>query len=331
VGDPELEWEEGRRRGRRRFALSTFVLVGALVVSAGYVHSQVPKVTPLSAPLPGTSASAAALDDQAAATADRLAQAAGRSLQSLADQATGPVANAADTDASTVAGAATATEQQAKNLEQLNKAEQAASEKLAVTKDQLAAAEEERKKAAQERASEESAAARAIDAAIDAAILAARARSSAGLVDPSLIPTGGGTNLDGPPTNTRQVLASVRKYFPASEVGNAMAVSRCESGHANRVGRTNPNGTHDYGVFQLNDGGTLQAALRSIGEGTASTDVAHRKGLDVDTNVRAAHAIWEARGWQPWVCAAKLKITAGLYQRVPGPMSGKYDVYGRAQ
>ncbi len=47
--------------------------------------------------------------------------------------------------------------------------------------------------------------------------------------------------------------------------------------------------------------------------------------------MRAAHAIWESRGWQPWVCAAKLKIVAGLYQRAPGPMSGKYDDYGRAE
>ena len=301
------------------------------MASAGYVHAQVPEVTPLAAPLPGTSAPDSALDVQATATADRLAQAAGRSLETLAEQAAGPKANAADTDASTVGGAATATEQQAKTLEELNKAEQAASEQLALTKDQVAAAEEQRKKAAQARADEEAAAAQAIDAAIDAAIVAAQAQSSAGLVDPSLIPSGGGSTPEAAPTNTQQVLRYVRKYFPASEVGNAMAVSRCESGHANRVGRTNPNGTHDYGVFQLNDGGTLQAALRSIGEGTSSIDAAHRKGLDAEINVRAAHAIWEARGWQPWVCAAKLKIVAGLYQRTPGPMSGKYDDYGRAE
>ncbi len=134
VGDPELEQEERRRRGRRRFAVSTMVLVGALVASAAYVHAQVPQVVPLSAPLPGTSAPDSALDVQAAAIADRLARAAGRSLETLAEQAAGPVANAAETDPTTVGGAAAASEEQAKTLQELNEAEQAASEQLALTR-----------------------------------------------------------------------------------------------------------------------------------------------------------------------------------------------------
>jgi hypothetical protein len=122
----------------------------------------------------------------------------------------------------------------------------------------------------------------------------------------------------------------VRKYFPADQVSNAMAVARCESGHANRVGEPNDNGTRDFGVFQVNDGGTLQAALKRIGVKFSDVDEARKKALSTVINVRAARAIWETRGWQPWVCAAKLQIVAGPYQRNPGPMAGKYDEYGRA-
>jgi hypothetical protein len=110
-----------------------------------------------------------------------------------------------------------------------------------------------------------------------------------------------------------------------------MAVARCESGHANRVGQTNPNGTRDFGVFQINDGGTIQAALRAVGVSYDDISEARARALDPALNVRMARAIWDARGWQPWVCASKLKIVAGLYQRAPGPMAGKYDEYGRAK
>jgi hypothetical protein len=123
----------------------------------------------------------------------------------------------------------------------------------------------------------------------------------------------------------------VRKYFPADEVGNAMAVSRCESGHANRVSAPNTNGTRDLGVFQINDGGTLQATLRQAGVDYSGIAQARKKALNTELNVRLARAIWDTRGWQPWVCAAKLRIVAGIYQRIPGSMAGKYDDYGRAE
>ncbi len=97
------------------------------------------------------------------------------------------------------------------------------------------------------------------------------------------------------------------------------------------MGAANSNGTRDFGVFQINDGGTLQAALRRIGVGFSDISDARAKAMQADLNVRMARAIWDSRGWQPWVCAAKLKVVAGLYQRNPGPMAGKYDDYGRAK
>jgi hypothetical protein len=108
-----------------------------------------------------------------------------------------------------------------------------------------------------------------------------------------------------------------------------MAVSRCESGHGNRVSKPNTNGTRDFGVFQINDGGTLQAALRAVGVSSSSIADARKKALKPELNVRMARAIWDSRGWQPWTCAAKLEIVSGLYKKSPGPMAGKFDEYGR--
>ncbi len=127
---------------------------------------------------------------------------------------------------------------------------------------------------------------------------------------------------------TSQVLALVKQHFPADQVGNAMAVARCESGHSNAVGATNSNGTTDWGVFQLNDGGTLQGGLRRIGAAFTTTAEAQQLALDAETNVRAARTIYDNRGWAPWVCAYKTGIVAGLYSSTPGPMNGRYDERG---
>jgi hypothetical protein len=331
VGDPEFEAEYRVRRSRRRFVVTTVLLVVALVLSGAWVHSQVPAAVALepasSVPVPP----AGSMDVSAAASTDRLATAAGRTLLSLADQVADPVSNPMESQAPIVSGARAASEKYAETLAELGEAEAAAAEQLALTKDQAAAAEAERDKAAKTMAKEEAAAARQVDAAIDAAILAAQAQSEyvPTLEDFTLGATGP-TLPEGSATSTAQVLDLVRKYFPADEVGNAMAVSRCESGHANRVSKPNGNGTRDFGVFQINDGGTIQAALRRIGVSFSDTSDARSKALDPALNVRMARAIWDSRGWQPWVCAAKIKIVAGLYQRTPGPMAGKYDEYGRA-
>jgi hypothetical protein len=232
-----------------------------------------------------------------------------------------------ESEAPTVAGAQAATGEYAETLAALDEAEKAAADQLSMTEDDLAQAEKDRAKAAKDLAKEEAAAAQAIDDAIASAISAAQAQAA------YTVPLGGdfgGAVPRGGSTSTAAVLDLVSANFPADQVGNAMAVSRCESGHDNRVSKPNTNGTRDFGVFQINDGGTLQAALRAIGVSFSDISDAREKALDPALNVRMARAIWESRGWQPWTCAAKLKIVSGLYKKTPGPMAGMFDNYGRA-
>jgi hypothetical protein len=120
----------------------------------------------------------------------------------------------------------------------------------------------------------------------------------------------------------------VKTYFPASQLGNAMAVAACESGHSDAVGAVNNDGTVDWGVFQLNDGGTLQGSLNVIGASFDSKAQAQKLALNTETNVKAAASIYASRGWAPWVCAYKIRIVASLYGNSPGPMAGKFDDMG---
>jgi hypothetical protein len=325
VGDEDYEAERRLRRGRRTFVVGTLLLVGALVAGGAWVNAQAPAAValePVSAqlPLPITERSA-----DAKAVTDRLARASGRSMESLAAQMPGAVENPLESEAPTVAGAEAANGEYAETLAALDEAEKAAADQLSLTEEELAQAEKDRAKAAKDLAKEEAAAARAIDAAISSAISAARAQAA------YTVPLGGdfgGAVPRGGATSTSEVLDLVRANFPADQVGNAMAVSRCESGHGNRVSKPNTNGSRDFGVFQINDGGTLQAALRAIGVGFSDITDARKKALDPAINVRMARAIWDSRGWQPWTCAAKIKIVSGLYKKSPGPMAGKFDDYG---
>jgi len=329
VGDLDYEAEDRLRRGRRVFVVLSALLLIGLVSAGAWVNSQTPAAVALEPAAAQPSLPASAWNEHAEAVTARLALASGRSIQSLADELPDPVAaNPLESEAPTVAGAEAAGGEYAETLAALDEAEAAAAEQLSQTKKDLARAEKDRKQASEDLAREEEAAARQIDAAIDAAIAAAQA--TAAFTVPLGGVFGGGSIPQGGPTSSAQVLQFVRKYFPADEVGNAMAISRCESGHANRVSAPNSNGSRDFGVFQLNDGGTLQAALRTIGVSTSGITQARKKALETELNVRMARVIWGSRGWQPWTCAAKLKITAGLYQSAPGPMDGQFDDYGRA-
>ena len=328
VGDEDYEVEWRLRRGRRLFVVCTLLLVGALVAGGAWMNAQVPiavALQPMSAQ-PAPSISERSSDAQV--VTDRLARASGRSMDSLAAQMPGAVANPLKSEAPTVAGAQAATGEYADTLAALDEAERAAADDLSVTEDELAQAEKDRAKAAKDLAKEEAEAADAIDAAISTAISAARAQAA------YTVPLGGGGGgavPSGGATSSAEVLNLVRANFPAGQVGNAMAVSRCESGHANRVSKPNTNGSRDFGVFQINDAGTLQAALRAVGVSFSSITDARKKALNPAVNVRMARAIWDSRGWQPWTCAAKLKIVSGLYKKSPGQMAGKYDDYGRAK
>lgn len=322
---------ERARRGGARFAAGLVTVVVVMVGGGGLLHAQQPSVIVLDAATASVPP-AAILDGQAGLVAGRLSQASGRTLESLASAAPDRAVNPLESDAPVVAGAQAASSEYAETLAKLSEAEMAAAEQLATSEQEAAQAENERLQAADALDDAEAEAARAVDAAIAAAIAAAQAQSA---YTPDYGGTGGGATgggaiPSGRATSTAEVLSLVRRSFPDSEVGNAMAVSRCESGHRNVVGAANGNGTRDYGVFQINDGGTLQAALTRIGIAYSSVTDARSKALDPELNVRMARVIWQSRGWQPWVCAAKVKVVAGLYQRAPGPMYGKYDEYGRA-
>lgn len=72
----------------------------------------------------------------------------------------------------------------------------------------------------------------------------------------------------------------------------AVRVAHCESKLNPGARHRNRNGTVDYGVFQLNSGGTLQ-----------SLGLTARSALDPGANINAAYRLWRMRGWRPWTCA----------------------------
>lgn len=120
------------------------------------------------------------------------------------------------------------------------------------------------------------------------------------------------------PASAAAALAGIRGAFPASEWVRAEMVARCESGLRSVTSKPNGNGTRDHGLFQLNDGGTLQGLLGRAGADPSNIALA----LDPAWNAKAAAELWKSRGWQPWTCAAKLGIVAGLWSYEPGPNGG---------
>ncbi len=125
-----------------------------------------------------------------------------------------------------------------------------------------------------------------------------------------------------------ELLALVRANFPADEVSNAMAVAECESSQQSIRGPVNSDGTSDWGIFQLNDGGTLQGALAAIGVPAESTAAAQVAAMDPETNVLAAAHIFADRGWGAWTCGFKQGIVAAIGSTTPGPLDGAYTIGG---
>lgn len=307
--------------------------VAAIGIGA-WLGRQVPPVAAVDWTATAPALASGVLDGQAGLVAQRLSEASGRTLQSVAEGLPKASEGLTGIDAPVVAGAVAAATEYAATLERLEAAEEAAANALARSKEELAVEVSKQRAAAEALAAEEASAAREVDAAIAAAIAAAQAQNAYGSSGVSSSGQGAAEGSSARPstgaaTSTEEVLSLVRKFFPDEEVGNAMAVSRCESGHRNVVGARNSNGTRDYGIFQINDGGTLQAALRRVGVSYSSTSEARDHALDPLTNVRMASVIWESRGWQPWTCAAKVGVVAGLYERARGPMYGRFDDYGR--
>jgi hypothetical protein len=77
----------------------------------------------------------------------------------------------------------------------------------------------------------------------------------------------------------------------AGEVRTALRVAKCESHYKPHARHINKNGTVDYGVFQLNSGGTLQSLGLTVQE-----------ALNYESNIQGAYRLYRKRGWQPWVC-----------------------------
>ncbi len=83
------------------------------------------------------------------------------------------------------------------------------------------------------------------------------------------------------------------KYFE-----EAVRIAWCESRlNPNAINRANRNSTADRGLFQLNDGGTMQRL-----------GVDEREAFDAYTNAQAAAVLHDDRGWQPWVCAHHIGV-----------------------
>ena len=103
--------------------------------------------------------------------------------------------------------------------------------------------------------------------------------------------------------------AMIRVLFPAEEADRAVEVARCESNLDPSVDNRgkNSNGTVDWGLFQLNDGGTLQRIFRHL-EGRDPVDVqeAQQAALNPYWNVIGARwyaLVDPAGGWRRWRCA----------------------------
>jgi hypothetical protein len=109
---------------------------------------------------------------------------------------------------------------------------------------------------------------------------------------PSLAPTPQPVATDVTLSDQAGVVSLIDRVFPPGARERARAIAWCESRfEAYIVGPANPDGTHDWGVFQLNDGGTLQ----SLG-GTRQT------ALDAEWNILAAKRLYDEHGFQPWTC-----------------------------
>ena len=98
-----------------------------------------------------------------------------------------------------------------------------------------------------------------------------------------------------------EIAAIIRLYFPQEQWDNAIRVADCESSlDASVVSKPNWNGTKDWGLFQFNDGGTLQGWLTRTGEDPKKVE----KALDPHWSARAAALKVKTDGnWGAWSCA----------------------------
>ena len=92
-------------------------------------------------------------------------------------------------------------------------------------------------------------------------------------------------------------VVAIAENFPAKHFRKAVKIAWCESRlNPSAINSANSNGTADRGLFQLNDGGTMQRL-----------GITKHTAFDPHTNAEAAYVLFEDRGWQPWVCRYKIK------------------------
>ena len=105
------------------------------------------------------------------------------------------------------------------------------------------------------------------------------------------------------PTPTQgYVVTLIHQDFPASAWRDAEDVAWCESKFRPTDIGFDSNGTHDRGVFQLNDGGTEQYLMQMIGQNPNNLNLAFNPVL----NVKAAALLYARDGWSQWSCASAI-------------------------
>ena len=90
---------------------------------------------------------------------------------------------------------------------------------------------------------------------------------------------------------------TIAMVFPESIRADAIKVANCESSLVDTASNKNRDGSRDWGLFQLNDGGTLQRLGGNV-----------KLAKDAEWNIKAAYVLYQDRGWQPWVCAKSLHL-----------------------
>ncbi len=105
------------------------------------------------------------------------------------------------------------------------------------------------------------------------------------------------------PTATQSyVVHLIHSDFPPAAWHDAEIVAWCESKFQPTDIGFDSNGTHDRGVFQLNDGGTEQYLLTMLGHNANDLGLA----LNPVINVRLAALLYSRDGWSPWSCASAI-------------------------
>ena len=98
------------------------------------------------------------------------------------------------------------------------------------------------------------------------------------------------------------VVTLIHQDFPARAWHDAEAVAWCESKFRTTDIGFDSNGTHDRGLFQLNDGGTEQYLMAMIGQNPKDLNLAFNPVL----NVRAAALLYARDGWSQWSCESAI-------------------------